>query len=140
MDAQCPFCSPVPEEIVLQNPLCYARYDRYPVSKGHILIVPFRHVGDFFELTESERNAAFELVWQSRAKLDPDLHPDGYNVGVNVGQTAGQTVMHAHVHLIPRYPGDVPDPRGGVRFVIPHMAKYWSPPDAPREPAKDKHG
>ena len=140
MDSQCPFCSPVPEEIVLQKPLCYARYDRYPVSKGHILIVPFRHVGDFFELTESERKAAFELVWQSRAKLDSDLHPDGYNVGVNVGQTAGQTVMHAHIHLIPRYPGDVPDPRGGVRFVIPHMAKYWSQPDAPKEQAKDEQG
>ena len=125
MDAQCPFCSPVPKEIVLRNPLCYARYDRYPVSKGHLLIVPFRHVGDFFELTESERKAALELVWQTHAKLNSDLHADGYNVGVNAGQAAGQTVMHAHIHLIPRHVGDVPDPRGGVRFVVPQKAKYF---------------
>jgi diadenosine tetraphosphate (Ap4A) HIT family hydrolase len=104
------------------------------------LIVPFRHVADFFELTESERKAALELVWQSRAKLDSDLDPEGYNVGVNVGETAGQTIMHAHIHLIPRYHGDVPDPRGGVRFVIPHKAEYWSQPHAPGKSAKDKHG
>ena len=124
MDAQCPFCSPASEEIVLRNPLCYARYDRYPVGKGHLLVIPFRHVADFFELTEDERKAAFDLVWQAKAKLDSDLHSDGYNVGVNVGLAAGQTVMHAHIHLIPRYRGDVPDPRGGVRFVIPERAKY----------------
>ena len=124
MNAQCPFCSPVASEIVLQNPLCYSRYDRYPVGKGHLLIVPFRHVANFFELTQDERKAAFELVWQGQAKLDRDLHPDGYNVGVNVGAAAGQTVMHVHIHLIPRYHGDVPDPRGGVRFVIPKKAKY----------------
>ena len=125
MDAQCPFCSPVPEEIVLRNPLCYARYDRYPVSKGHVLIVPFRHFADFFNFTENEREATFQLVWQIRTKLDSDLHPDGYNVGVNVGEAAGQTVMHAHIHLIPRYHGDVPDPRGGVRFVVPQRAEYF---------------
>ena len=124
MDAQCPFCSPASEEIVLRNFLCYARYDRYPVGKGHLLVIPFRHVADFFELTEDERKAAFDLVWQAKAKLDSDLHSDGYNVGVNVGRAAGQTVMHAHIHLIPRYRGDVPDPRGGVRFVIPERAKY----------------
>jgi len=124
VNAQCPFCSPVASEIVLQNPLCYSRYDRYPVGKGHLLIVPFRHVANFFELTQDERKAAFELVWQANAKLDGDLHPDGYNVGVNVGASAGQTVMHVHIHLIPRYQGDVPDPRGGVRFVIPKKAKY----------------
>jgi diadenosine tetraphosphate (Ap4A) HIT family hydrolase len=124
MDAQCPFCSPVAAEIVLENLLCYSRYDMYPVGKGHLLIVPFRHVANFFELTQDERKAAFELVWQGQAKLDRDLHPDGYNVGVNVGAAAGQTVMHVHIHLIPRYHGDVPDPRGGVRFVIPKKAKY----------------
>jgi diadenosine tetraphosphate (Ap4A) HIT family hydrolase len=124
MAAQCPFCSPVPKEIVLRNSLCYTRYDRYPVSKGHVLIVPFRHVVSFFDLTEVERDAAFDLVQGVKAKLNPALHPDGYNLGVNVGQAAGQTVMHTHIHLIPRYHGDVPDPRGGVRFVIPQKAKY----------------
>ncbi len=124
MDAQCPFCCPVSQEIILQNSFCYSRYDRYPVGKGHLLIVPFRHVASFFDLTADERRAAFELVWQAQVSLDRDFHPDGYNVGVNVGPAAGQTVMHAHIHLIPRYQGDVPDPRGGVRFVIPKKAKY----------------
>ncbi len=128
MDAQCPFCSPGPEEIVLWNPLCYARYDRYPVSKGHVLIVPFRHVSDFFELSQDERKAALELVWEANAKLYSGFHPDGYNVGVNVGSVAGQTVMHVHIHLIPRYEGDVPDPRGGVRLVVPQKAKYFEEP------------
>jgi diadenosine tetraphosphate (Ap4A) HIT family hydrolase len=139
MDDPCPFCSPAPEEIVLQNLLCYARYDRYPVSKGHLLIVPFRHVANFFELTENERKAALDLIWQTGAKLESDLHPDGYNVGVNVGQAAGQTVMHVHIHLIPRYLKDVPDPRGGVRFVVPHKAKYWEGSSSPtEEPHKRK--
>ena len=97
MAAQCPFCSPVSAEIVLRNLLCYARYDRYPVGKGHLLIVPFRHVANFFELTEDERKAAFELVWQAKAKLDADFRPDGYNMGVNVGQAAGQTIMHPYL-------------------------------------------
>jgi diadenosine tetraphosphate (Ap4A) HIT family hydrolase len=126
MDVECPFCSPAGEDIVLRNPLCYCRYDGYPVSKGHLLVIPFRHVSNFFELTEGERKAAFELVWQANAKLDSDLHPDGYNVGVNVGQAAGQTVVHAHIHLIPRYAGDVPDPRGGVRWLVPAKARYWA--------------
>jgi diadenosine tetraphosphate (Ap4A) HIT family hydrolase len=136
MEAHCPFCLPAPEEIVLRNSLCYARYDRFPLNKGHLLIVPLRHVGNLFELTEDERKAAFELVWQASAKLDSDVQPDGYNLGVNVGPAAGQTVMHAHIHLIPRYHGDVPDPRGGVRFVIPERAKYWERSLAPTEEAK----
>ena len=126
MRAQCPFCSPDPEDIVLRNGLCYARYDGYPVSKGHLLIIPLRHIANFFASTEDERKAAFELVWQANARLNSDLHPDGYNLGVNVGQAAGQTVMHAHIHLIPRYAGDVPDPRGGVRWVVPAKARYWA--------------
>ena len=137
MDAQCPFCSPTSAEIVLRNHLCYARYDRYPVSKGHLLIIPLRHVASFFELAEGERQAALDLLWQANSKLAAALHLDGYNVGVNVGQAAGQTVMHAHIHLIPRYQGDVPDPRGGVRFVIPEKANYWERPFvATREPQK----
>jgi len=124
MDDPCPFCSPVSTTVVLQNLVCYARYDRYPVGKGHLLIIPFRHVVSFFELTDCERKAAFELIWQAKAKSDVDFQPDGYNVGVNVGQTAGQTVMHVHIHLIPRYHGDMEQPEGGVRGVIPEKRIY----------------
>ena len=124
MQAACPFCQPGNSDIALQNQFCYARYDRYPVGKGHLLIIPFRHVANFFELTDAERTAAFELVWQARTKLVSELHPDGFNVGVNVGAIAGQTVMHVHIHLIPRYQGDMERPEGGVRGVIPEKRIY----------------
>ena len=124
MDAQCPFCSPASAEIDLRNLFCYARYDRYPVGQGHLLILPFRHVTNFFELTEDERKAAFELVWQAKAKLDVDFRPNGYNIGVNAGEAAGQTIMHVHIHLIPRYVGDMERPEGGVRGVIPEKRIY----------------
>src|SRR2546422_7999676 len=114
IDDQCPFCSPASEDIVLRNVLCYTLYDRFPISEGHMLIIPFRHVANFLTLTADERIAALELVCQASQKLNSEFHPDGYNMGVNVGQAAGQTVMHAHLHLIPRFVGDVPDPRGGV--------------------------
>ena len=126
MEKTCPFCQPPPADMVLKNHLCYARYDRYPVGKGHLLIIPFRHIADFFALTGQERSAAFELGWQAKAKLDSELRPDGYNVGVNIGQTAGQTVMHVHIHLIPRYLGDMARPEGGVRGVIPEKRIYCS--------------
>src|SRR5207247_3858869 len=103
----------------------YARYDHFPISEGHILIIPYRHVANFLSLTPAERTSVLELVCQASQKLNSEFHPDGYNMGVNVGQAAGQTVMHAHLHLIPRFVGDVPDPRGGVRFVIPEKARYW---------------
>ncbi len=125
MKSVCPFCSPAPENVVLRNVLCYVRPDRYPVTKGHLLIVPFRHEPSFLLMTAEEQTAALELLTRARSKLDSEFHPDGYNIGMNVGEAAGQTVAHAHIHVIPRYAGDVPDPRGGVRFVIPEKAKYW---------------
>ena len=136
MEVTCPFCPLAAADVVLQNQFCYARFDRYPVGKGHLLIIPFRHVTDFFELSEHERIAAFDLLWQAKAKLVYDLHPDGFNVGINVGQAGGQTVMHVHIHLIPRYAGDVQDPRGGVRFVIPEKAKYWQDASEPTKVSK----
>ena len=120
----CPFCNPSPEDIVLENDLCYARYDKYPVSPGHLLLIPSRHVADFFDATDAEQAALLALVREAKTLLDGRLHPDGYNVGVNVGTAAGQTAMHLHVHLIPRYAGDVEDPRGGVRGAIPERRKY----------------
>lgn len=126
MTTGCPFCSPGDEDIVLQNALCYARHDRYPVTNGHLLIIPFRHEANFFSLTEEERTAAVELLWRAQSELGSRFAPDGFNVGVNVGEAAGQTILHAHIHLIPRSLGDIPDPRGGIRWIIPQKAAYWS--------------
>ncbi len=127
MNPACPFCSPSDGEVVLRNHLWYARLDLYPVNQGHLLLIPFRHEPNFLALSPEEQSAALELLAQARSKLESEFHPDGYNVGINVGEAAGQTVAHAHIHIIPRYAGDVPDPRGGVRFVIPTKAKYWQP-------------
>ena len=123
-DVGCPFCNPQKDEIVLANDLCYARYDRYPVSPGHLLLIPFRHVAGLFEATDAELTALLALAREAKTLLDERLHPDGYNVGANVGTAAGQTVMHLHVHVIPRYAGDVADPRGGVRGAIPEKRIY----------------
>lgn len=120
----CPFCNPPEEEIVLANSLCYARYDKYPVSPGHLLLIPYRHTPTLFDATDAELAALLALVRGAKTLLDEQFHPDGYNVGVNVGTAAGQTVMHLHVHLIPRYAGDVGDPRGGVRGAVPEKRVY----------------
>jgi diadenosine tetraphosphate (Ap4A) HIT family hydrolase len=118
----CPFCDAGPA--VLANELAYARYDSYPVNPGHLLLLTRRHVEDFFQATAAERAALFELVDAGKRLLDEQFKPDGYNIGINVGEAAGQTVMHLHVHLIPRHRGDVPEPRGGVRGVIPARQSY----------------
>jgi len=120
--AKCPFCSR--NEDVLSNALAHARYDKYPVSDGHLLVIPNRHVSSYFDLTAEERIAMFELLDEARMLLDKDRKPDGYNIGINVGEAAGQSVWHVHAHLIPRYTGDTDDPRGGVRGVIPEKQKY----------------
>ncbi len=122
---KCPFCNPSPSDIKFSNELCYAREDAFPVSPGHMLIIPFRHIADFFEIKDDERMAMFELLWLVRDRALEALSPGGFNVGVNAGEVAGQTVMHVHLHLIPRFKGDVADPRGGVRWIIPAKARYW---------------
>jgi diadenosine tetraphosphate (Ap4A) HIT family hydrolase len=109
---------------VLGNDVAYARYDKYPVTPGHLLLITRRHVSGFFEASAMERSALFDLLVAGKALLDEQFQPDGYNIGVNAGATAGQTIMHLHVHLIPRYRGDVADPRGGVRGVIPTRQHY----------------
>ncbi|WP_245579372.1 HIT family protein [Chitinilyticum aquatile] len=101
--------------------------DGFPVSPGHSLIIPHRHVSSFFELTSSEREALILLLDETKQALQEEFKPDGYNIGINDGPAAGQTVAHLHIHLIPRYSGDLADPRGGVRWVIPEKANYWSP-------------
>ena len=126
MDApKCLFCAIPEDEVLIDRPLALARRDTYPVSKGHTLIMPRRHVASFFETTEEERRAMLKLLDEMKARLDREHKPDGYNIGINNGPAAGQTVMHVHMHLIPRYAGDRADPRGGVRWVIPEKAAYW---------------
>jgi diadenosine tetraphosphate (Ap4A) HIT family hydrolase len=127
MDAQCPLCQRVARgEFLAANPCGVAIPDAFPVSPGHALIVPRRHVADFFDLTAEEQAGLWTLLPLVKRAIDADYRPAAYNIGVNVGVAAGQTVAHVHVHVIPRYPGDVPDPRGGVRWVFPARAAYWS--------------
>lgn len=120
----CPFCDLGERAIVASNDLALAFRDAYPVGPGHTLIVPRRHVADWWSATASERAALLSLVDEVKAALDAELRPAGYNLGFNDRPAAGQTVMHLHLHLIPRFDGDVPDPTGGVRHVIPGKGKY----------------
>ena len=114
----CPFCQVGPR-IVAENELAAALRDGEPASKGHTLVVPKRHCTSFFDLTDAEVLACYGLLRREQDGLRAELHPDGFNVGVNDGAAAGQSIEHTHWHLIPRYRGDHPDPRGGVRHVIP---------------------
>ncbi len=106
------------------NENAFVVLDAYPVSPGHSLVISRRHVADIFNLEVSEIGDILTLVQSARERIDRTLRPAGYNVGVNIGRDAGQTVMHVHVHIIPRYPGDSEDPLGGVRGVIPGKARY----------------
>ena len=123
--ASCPFCALPAERILLLADEALVIRDAFPVSPGHTLVVPRRHIGSFFELTDAERACMVELLARAKAELDLSFQPDGFNIGINDGTAAGQTVPHLHLHLIPRYRGDAPDPRGGVRWVLPAKAKYW---------------
>ena len=121
----CPFCHLPQKRILLSNAYGIAIRDAYPVSVGHTLILPHRHVASFFEIKPEERMALLNLLDEARITLDKLNRPEGYNIGINDGITAGQTISHLHIHLIPRYKGDLPDPRGGVRWIFPKKAKYW---------------
>jgi diadenosine tetraphosphate (Ap4A) HIT family hydrolase len=122
----CPFCTMPESRIVAQDSLVIAVRDQYPVSPGHTLIIPRRHVASFFEISTAERLRLLQLLEEEKLRLDEEFKPDGYNVGINDGSAAGQTIFHLHIHLIPRYLGDLPDPRGGVRWLFPAKADYWS--------------
>ncbi len=122
----CPFCRQEKNRILLESEFAVAFSDGFPVAPGHTLVVPKRHVASLYELPGDEQAAVWLLVAQVRAFLLAELHPDGFNVGLNDGPAAGQTVTHAHVHVIPRRHGDVADPRGGVRWVVPGKAGYWA--------------
>ena len=125
MDNNCPFCKVESErEIIASSLLSVAFYDGFPVSPGHALIIPKRHVSSFFDLSKEERQDLLNLADSVKRILKERYHPDGYNIGINVGEAAGQSIFHVHMHLIPRYQGDVPSPRGGVRGVIPTKQNY----------------
>ena len=112
----CELC--VPESVLAESELAYVRSESNSLSRGHVVVVPRRHVSDFFEMTTPEQMAVIELLNTARALIQSQHSPDGYNVGVNIGRAAGQSRMHVHVHLIPRYAGDDPNPAGGIRCVL----------------------
>ena len=121
----CIFCKIRKEELIFENELAYSSIDSYPVSKFHSLIVPKRHVQDYFELSAEEVKACHELILITKEKiLKEDITVKGFNIGTNSGKTAGQSIMHCHIHLIPRREGDVDNPQGGVRSVIPLKQHY----------------
>ena len=122
----CPFCTLPVSRIVEENELAVLILDGFPVSTGHSLVIPKRHVGSFFEITDIERAALFKLLDRAQELVSEQHQPDAFNIGINDGAAAGQTVPHLHIHLIPRYDGDLVDPRGGVRWVIPDKADYWT--------------
>ena len=113
----CELCGP--REVLLENALAYVQYDNNSLSRGHVLVVPKRHVASFFDMTAEEQAAVLALLNSAENLIRAQHSPDGYNIGVNIGKAGGQSRMHVHVHLIPRYAGDVPDPRGGIRCVLP---------------------
>ena len=120
----CPFCNITNDEVILKNSLAFVRYDKFPVNNGHTLIIPYRHVSSYFDLTVDESQAINDLIPEAKKLIENKYEPDGYNLGTNIGIAAGQTVMHVHTHLIPRYDNDVNEPRGGVRGVIPEKKNY----------------
>mgnify|MGYP001032943236 FL=1 len=124
-DRQCIFCNlDQDKEIIAENELAVAFYDSFPVNPGHSLIIPKRHVANYFDLSVEECVAMQALLKVVQTKVEERFHPNGYNIGVNVNVAAGQSVFHVHMHLIPRFLGDVEDPKGGVRGVIPSKQKY----------------
>jgi diadenosine tetraphosphate (Ap4A) HIT family hydrolase len=122
----CPFCHLPNARILKETQYSLIIRDGYPISKGHSLIIPKRHIASLFEANEAEQHDLLQALTWAKKQLDLEFKPDGYNIGINEGDAGGQTVMHLHIHLIPRYQGDSEDPRGGVRWVFPEKADYWS--------------
>jgi diadenosine tetraphosphate (Ap4A) HIT family hydrolase len=121
----CFFCKSISnKDNLLENDLAIARYDDFPVNKGHLEIIPKRHIKDWWSTTTEEKIAIFNLLDEAKKIVDEKFHPDAYNIGMNLGVAAGQSIMHLHIHLIPRYENDVDNPRGGVRGIIPEKRNY----------------
>ncbi|MEZ5004398.1 MAG: bifunctional class I SAM-dependent methyltransferase/HIT family protein [Chitinophagales bacterium] len=125
INKDCPFCNPSSErELIVESATAYSIYDKFPVNDGHALIIPKRHSASYFELSFKEQSACIFMLNEVKNVVQKRFNPDGYNVGINVNQAAGQSISHVHIHLIPRYKGDVEEPRGGVRGVIPIKQNY----------------
>jgi diadenosine tetraphosphate (Ap4A) HIT family hydrolase len=124
-ERSCPFCAPPPERVFHEGLLVLGIWDGFPVSPGHALLIPRRHVLTWFEANVDERRELADTIERAHQAILESHRPDGFNVGMNLGSAAGQTVPHLHVHVIPRYAGDSADPRGGVRWVVPARADYW---------------
>lgn len=124
-DLKCVFCSPSSNMVFFENQLVQCIWDAYPVSPGHALIIPRRHVETLFEASSEEKEAMFAAIDKAREVIEKKHNPTAYNIGINSGRDAGQTVPHLHLHVIPRYRDDIDDPRGGIRNVLPSKAKYW---------------
>ena len=137
--ATCPFCSPDPTRVFYRDKLVIGLWDAFPVSPGHALLVPVRHVPTWFEATPEEKSALTRAIEIARSAIESGHSVAGYNIGINNGEAAGQTIFHLHVHLIPRVPGDVPDPRGGVRHVIPAKANYIANVPNPSDFGLERH-
>ena len=121
----CPFCSINQSQYLIEGKYSYAKFDGYPLTKGHVLIICKEHVSNYFDLSETVQNEMMKLVAKAKVLLDTNYSTSDYNIGINCGDLAGQTIDHVHIHLIPRRKGDIDDPRGGVRWVLPEKAKYW---------------
>ena len=121
---ECMFCTLPETDILVENEMAVAIFDQFPVNKGHVLIIPKRHLASLFDATQEEIMGIWKLLEVVKAELDKQFQADGYNVGVNVGAAAGQTIFHMHVHVIPRYHGDVEDPRGGIRKIKKSLVPY----------------
>jgi len=127
---QCRFCLSKPgRRIMIEGKYGFAAWDRHPASPGHFLVMPYRHFPDYFDINDEEREELWRLVAEGKKLADEKHNPDGYNIGINVGKWAGQSIPHLHIHVIPRYKGDVENPKGGVRGVIPQNKLYTFNPD-----------
>ena len=126
----CPFCQfitgEVEKPILFQNETGFVVRDGFPITQGHTLIIPKQHIASFFDINQQQRQDLFELVDLAKADLDKQYQPASYNIGINDGEAAGQTIPHLHIHLIPRYIETGKDPRGGVRWLVPEKADYWT--------------
>ena len=129
-DEDCRFCMSKPgRRVMVEGKHGFAAYDKHPASEGHFLVVSYRHFFDYFDITDEERDDLWSLVAEGKKMVDEKFNPDGYNVGINIGKWAGQSIPHLHIHVIPRYKGDVENPKGGVRGVIPANKLYEFKPD-----------